>query len=79
MGKSALGTEKGGGMKLKLSDTSRKFHHVYRQKEVFYINLTFVDECRIYRKRYSLQTKDPETALRRRDRILKDLEGKEVE
>lgn len=65
-------------MKLKLSDTSRKFHHVYRQKDVYYINLTFVDECCIYRKRYSLQTKDPETALRRRDKILKDLEGKEV-
>ena len=66
-------------MKLKLSDTSRKFHHVFKQKEVFYINLTFVDGPCIIRKRYSLQTKDPETALRRRDKILKDLDGKEVE
>lgn len=66
-------------MRLKKRDESKEDHHIYCHKGRYYIDLVFVDAMTSVRRRFTLQTGDVEVARRRRDKILRELEGREVE
>ena len=70
---------KGDIVRLKKRDESKEDHHIYCHKGRYYIDLVFVDAVTSVRRRFTLQTGDVEVARRRRDKILRELEGREVE
>lgn len=59
---------------------SRKDHHLYNNRGVYWISLTFhsIDGMNSERKRISLKTNNLEKAIYKRDKILRSLKGIKV-
>lgn len=60
-------------------ETTNEMHHLYNNKGIYWISLTFesIDDLS-ERRRINLKTDNKEEAIRRRDKILNDLKGRWV-